>query len=67
MTGYIQSDEREKLKINNNTLLGEIKSFMDKKKLKRVQHHQTSFAKNVKTTSLGEKEKATTRNKKVMK
>ena len=43
---------------------GEIKSFTDKKKAEIVQHHQTSFTAIVKDTSLGEKEKATTRNKK---
>ena len=32
---------------------------------KRVQHQQTSFIRNVKRTSLSEKEKATTRNKKI--
>ena len=36
-------------------------------KAKRIQHHQTSFTTNAKGTSLGEKEKATTRNKKAMK
>ena len=35
-------------------------------KTKRCQHHQTSFTTNVKGNSLGEKEKATTRNKKIM-
>ena len=30
-----------------------------------MQHHQTSFATNAKGTSLGRKEKATTRNKKI--
>ena len=30
---------------------------------KRIQHHQTSFARNTKGTSLGGKEKAMTRNK----
>ena len=43
---------------------GEIKSFTDKQKLKEF---QTSFTINAKGTSLGEKEKATTRNKKIMK
>ena len=33
----------------------------------RVQHHQASFMRNVKGTSLGEKEKTTTRNIKIMK
>ena len=33
-------------------------------KAKRIQHHQTSFATNVKGTSLGRRERATTRNKK---
>ena len=35
-------------------------------KAKRIQHHQTSFTTNAKGTSLGGKEKATTRNKKIM-
>ena len=41
---------------------GDIKSFTAK--AKRVQYHETSFTTNVKETSLGVKEKATTRNKK---
>ena len=45
---------------------GEIKSFINKKKTKRIHHHQTSFTTNAKGTSLGRKEKATTRNKKIM-
>ena len=36
---------------------GEIKSFTDKQKLKRIQHHQTSFTINAKGTSLGSKHK----------
>ena len=36
---------------------GEIKSFPDKQKLKRIQHHQTSFTTNAKGTSLGKKHK----------
>ena len=44
---------------------GEIKIFTDKQKLSV--HHQTSFTTNVKGTSLGEKENATTRKKKIMK
>ena len=36
-------------------------------KAKRIQHHQTSFTTNAKGTSLGGKEKATTRNKKITK
>ena len=36
-------------------------------KIKRAYHHQTSFTTNVKGTPLGEKEKAITRNKKIMK
>ena len=36
---------------------GEIKSFTDKQKLKRIQHHKTSFATNAKGTPLGEKER----------
>ena len=32
---------------------GEIKSFEDKQKLKRIQHHQISFTTNVKGTSIG--------------
>ena len=35
-------------------------------KAKRIQYHPTSFATNAKETSLGRKEKATTRNKKIM-
>ena len=34
-------------------------------KVKRIQHHQPSFATNAKGTSLSGKEKATTRNKKI--
>ena len=45
---------------------GEIKSFTDKQKLKDF-NHQTSFTKNAKGTSLGGKEKATTRNKNITK
>ena len=44
---------------------GEIKSFTELK-AKRIQHHQTSFEPNAKGTSLGGKEKAATRNKKIM-
>ena len=40
---------------------GEIKSFTDKQKLKRIQHHQTSFTTNAKGNSLGKKHK--TRNR----
>ena len=36
-------------------------------KAKSVQHHQDSFTTNVKEISLGEKEKATVKNKNVMK
>ena len=32
---------------------GEIKSFPNKQKLKRIQHHQTSFTTNATGTSLG--------------
>ena len=35
---------------------GEIKSFLDKQKLKRIQHYQTSFTTNAKGTSLGRKQ-----------
>ena len=35
---------------------GEIKSFLDKQKFKRIQHHQTSFITNAKDTSLGRKQ-----------
>ena len=35
-------------------------------KAKRVQYHQTGFATNAKGMSLGRKEKATIRNKKIM-
>ena len=45
---------------------GETKSATDKQKL-RVQHHQSSLTTNVKGTSLGEKEKATTIHKKITK
>ena len=43
------------------------KSKASQTKAKRIQHHQTSFTTNVKGTSLGEKEKATTGSKKIMK
>ena len=46
------------------TFNGEIKSFPDKQKLKRIQHHQSNFTTNAKGTSLGrkqEKEKTTYR------
>ena len=36
---------------------GEIRSFTDKQKLKRIQHHQASFTTNTKGTSLGRKHK----------
>ena len=36
---------------------GEIKSFTDKQKFKRIQHHQTSFTIKAKGTSLGRKQK----------
>ena len=36
---------------------GEIKTFIDKQKAKRIQHHQTSFIANAKGTSLGRKHK----------
>ena len=36
---------------------GEIKSFTDKQKLKRIHYHQTSFTTNAKGTSLGSKHK----------
>ena len=45
---------------------GEIKSFTDRQKL-GVQEHQTSFTRNVKGSSLSEKEKATTSNMKIAK
>ena len=35
----------------------EIKSFPHKQKLKRIQHHQTTFTTNAKGTSLGRKHK----------
>ena len=35
---------------------GEIKSFPDKAKVKRIQHHQTSFIANAKGISLGRKQ-----------
>ena len=43
----------------------EIKSHRQAKS-KRIQHHKPSFTTNVKGTSLGAKEKATTRIKKIM-
>ena len=46
---------------------GEIKSFTDKQKQKGIQYHQTSIMTNAKGTSLGGKDKATMRNKKIMK
>ena len=36
---------------------GEIKSFPEKQKFKRIQHHQTRFTTNAKGTSLGGKHK----------
>ena len=36
---------------------GEIKTFTDKQKLKRIQHHQTGITTNAKGTSLGRKHK----------
>ena len=36
---------------------GEITAFTDKKKAKRIQHHQTSFTTNAKGTSLGRNHK----------
>ena len=35
----------------------EIKSFLDKQKLKRIQHYQTSFTTNFKGISLGRRRK----------
>ena len=46
---------------------GEITRFTDKQKLKRIQQHQNSFTTNAKGTSLGRKQRATTRNKKITK
>ena len=46
---------------------GEIKSFIDKQKLKEFSTTKSSFTTNVKGTSLGEKEKAPTINKKITK
>ena len=40
--------------------------FYRQAKAKRIQHHQTIFTTNPKGISLGGKEKATTRNKKIM-
>ena len=45
---------------------GEIKSFPDKQKFKRIQHHQTRFITNAKGTYLGRKyqrRKSPTKNK----
>ena len=36
---------------------GEIKTFTDRAKAKRIQHHQTSFTTSAKGTSLGRKHK----------
>ena len=36
---------------------GEIKNFMDKQKLKRIQHHQTSLATSTKGTYIASKHK----------
>ena len=44
------------------TIEGEIKSFLDKQKL-RVHHHETGLTRNVKGPSLSKKIKATTKNK----
>ena len=44
--------EKISFKIN-----GEIKNFMDKQKLKRIQHHQTSLATNTKGTYIASKYK----------
>ena len=38
------------------TFYGEIKSFKDKQKLKRIQHNQSNFATNAKGTPPGRKE-----------
>ena len=69
MAQHISSDEREKPN-TKNTLPGrlsfrydgEIKIFYRQAKAKRVQHHKTSFTRNVKGSSLSEIKKATTRN-----
>lgn len=45
---------------------GQIKNFTDKQKLKEFSTNKTSFTTNVNGTSLGKKEKARTRNKKIM-
>ena len=64
MAWYIQSDENKGPTTKNNLLSktlfrfdGEIKSFTDKQKLKRIHYHQTSFTTNDKGTSLGSKHK----------
>ena len=64
MAGYIQSDENKGPTTKNNLLSktlfrfdGEIKSFTDKQKLKRIHYHQTSFTTNAKGTSLDRKHK----------
>ena len=44
----------------------EIKSFTDKKKLKRIQQHQTNITRNAKGNSVNGKDKALTRNKKII-
>ena len=67
-------DKKEK-STTKNTLPGKAfvqilwgdKKFCRQRKAKRLQHHQFSFTRNVKGTSLGEKEKTTARNMKIMK
>ena len=57
----VKEMQRKKIQLILARLLfrsdGDLKSFTDKQKL-RVHHHQTNFTKNVKGTSLSEKEKA---------
>ena len=72
MAIYTQSPEKEE-PTTKNTLpskaLIQIRQRNQKlyrqAEAKRIQHHQTSCATNAKGTSLGGKEKATTRNKKI--
>ena len=77
--GDPQSDKREKsatentlpskaliqIQWRNQKLYRQAKS-LQKRKAKRIKHHQTSYTTNAKGTSLGGKEKTTTRNKKIM-
>ena len=50
---------------SHSDLKDKSKVLQTKVKVKRIQHHQTSFTTNAKGISVGEKEKATTRTKKI--